>query len=53
MSSTERPELKNEVSPPTKEDRMKILENYFGIIKLDKPITLKEILELEDDNWLY
>jgi Arc/MetJ-type ribon-helix-helix transcriptional regulator len=38
---------------PPKEDRMMILENYVGIVKLKKPFTLEEILELEEDNWLY
>jgi hypothetical protein len=32
-----------------KEDRMKILESYVGIIKLNKPLTLCEIFELEED----
>jgi hypothetical protein len=36
-----------------KEDRMKILESYAGIVKLNKPLTLREIFELEEDNWLY
>lgn len=60
----QRPELKSEIFPGStkdegaakkvpKEDRMKILEKYVGIIKLNKPLTLKEILELEEDNWLY
>ena len=38
---------------PSKEDRMKILESYVGILKLKKPLTLEEIFELEEDNWLY
>jgi hypothetical protein len=38
---------------PPIEDRMKILESYVGIVKLKKPFTLAEILELEEDNWLY
>ncbi len=57
-------ELKKEIAPgstkdretagkPPIEDRMKILENYVGIVKLKKPFTLEEILELEEDNWLY
>jgi hypothetical protein len=59
----QRPELKREVAPgltteveiirkPSKEDRMKILESYIGIVKLKKPLTLEEIFELEEDNWL-
>jgi Arc/MetJ-type ribon-helix-helix transcriptional regulator len=59
----QRPELKKEIftrstkdheieeKPPIK-DRMKILESYVGIVKLKKPFTLEEILELEEDNWL-
>jgi Arc/MetJ-type ribon-helix-helix transcriptional regulator len=60
----QRPELKKEIASgstndeeiakkPPKEDRMKILEKYVGIVKLKKPLTLEEILELEEDNWLY
>ena len=37
---------------PSKEDRMKIMESYVGILKLKKPLTLEEIFELEEDNWL-
>mgnify|MGYP003608246905 FL=1 len=59
----QRPELKREVAPgstrdvetarmSSKEDRMKILESYVGIVKLKKPLTLEEIFELEEDNWL-
>ncbi len=59
----QKPELKKEITPgltkdmeitgmPSKEDRMKILENYVGILKLKKPLTLEEIFELEEDNWL-
>ena len=59
----QKPELKREVAPgsttdvqitkmPSKEDRMKILESYVGIVKLKKPLTLEEIFELEEDNWL-
>lgn len=36
-----------------KEDRMKALDKYVGIIKLKKPLSLEEILELEEDTWLY
>jgi hypothetical protein len=43
---------KNAEKPPI-EDRMKILESYVGIVKLKKPFTLEEVLELEEDNWLY
>ena len=60
----QKPELKKEIAQgstndrenadkPPKEDRMKILENYVGIVKLKKPFTLEEIIELEEDNWLY
>jgi len=60
----QKPELKKEIAPgltedvetarmPSKEDRMKIMESYVGILKLKKPLTLEEIFELEEDNWLY
>lgn len=56
----QKPELKKEIAQGStkdreiaekipKEDRMKILENYVGIVKLKKPFTLEEILELEED----
>lgn len=32
-----------------KEDRKKILDKYYRIIKLDGPISLEEILDLEED----
>jgi hypothetical protein len=59
----QRPELKKEIfirstkdheieEKPPIVDRMKILESYVGIVKLKKPFTLEEILELEEDNWL-
>lgn len=41
------------VGMPLKEDRMKALDKYVGIIKLKKPLSLEEILELEEDTWLY
>ena len=36
-----------------KEDRMKALEKYVGIIKLKQPLTLEEILDLEDEAYQY
>ncbi len=59
----QRPELKKEIDTvstkdqeiaekPPFGDRMKILESYVGIVKLKKPFTLEEILELEEENWL-
>jgi len=55
----QKPELKKEIliketdEKPPKEDRMILLEKYIGITKLKKPLSLEEILDLEDDNWLY
>ncbi len=37
----------------TKDERMKTLDKYVGIIKLKEPLTLVEILELKEDTWLY
>ena len=36
-----------------KKDRKKILDKYYGIIKLDRSVSLEEILDLEEDTWLY
>ena len=51
---------KNELNEPDeieektkKEDRKKILDKYYGIIKLDRPVSMEEILDLEEDTWLY
>jgi hypothetical protein len=60
----QRPKLKKEIvtgsttdqeiaEKPPIGDRMNILESYVGIVKLKRPFTLAEILELEEDNWLY
>lgn len=35
------------------EEKKKILDKYCRIIKLDRPISLEEILDLEEDTWLY
>lgn len=35
------------------EEKTKVLDKYCGIIKLGRPISLEEILDLEDDTWLY
>jgi len=34
------------------EDRLKILESFIGIVKIKKRLSLEDILELEEDNWL-
>ncbi len=34
-----------------KDERRKALDKYFGIVKLDKPLTLEEILEMGEDTW--
>lgn len=36
-----------------KKDRKKLLNKYIGLIKLDRPLKLEEILDLEEDAWLY
>jgi predicted DNA-binding antitoxin AbrB/MazE fold protein len=34
-----------------KEERKKALDKYVGIIKLDKPLTLEEILDMGEESW--
>jgi hypothetical protein len=34
-------------------DRRKILDKYYGIIRLDRVVSLEEILELGDDSLRY
>jgi Arc/MetJ-type ribon-helix-helix transcriptional regulator len=59
-----KPELKKEIASESlrdmknaerrlKKDRMTILESYIGILKPSKSLTSEEILDLEEDNWLY
>jgi hypothetical protein len=38
---------------PQKEERKKILDKYYGIIKLDRPVSIEEILDLEEETWQY
>lgn len=46
-------ELEEQKGKTWKEDRKRILEKYYGIIKLYRPVSLEEILDLEEDAWLY
>lgn len=34
-----------------KDDREEILDKYAGSVKLDRKVTLKEILELGEERW--
>jgi len=34
-----------------KDEREEILDKYAGIIKLDRPVSLREILELGEERW--
>ncbi len=36
-----------------REARKKILDKYYGIIKLDRTVSIDEILELEEEAWQY
>ncbi len=36
-----------------KEQRKKILDRYYGVIKLDRIVSIEEILNLEEDSWRY
>jgi hypothetical protein len=36
-----------------KEERKKILDKYYGIIKLDRKVSMEEILDLEEETWQY
>lgn len=35
------------------ETRKKILDKYFGVIKLDRTVSIEEILDLEEEAWRY
>jgi hypothetical protein len=36
-----------------REERKKILDKYYGIIKLDRKVSIEEILDLEEEAWQY
>lgn len=46
-------ELKKERDQVQKEDRKMILDRYYRIIKLDRTVSIEEILDLEEDSWRY
>jgi hypothetical protein len=46
-------ELKKEKDQVQKEDRKMILDRYYRIIKLDRTVSIEEILDLEEDSWRY
>jgi len=46
-------ELIDEKEPLQKEQRKKILDKYYGSIKLDRIVSIEEILDLGEDSWRY
>jgi len=38
---------------PLNELRKKILNKYYGIVKLDRVVGIEEILDLEEETWRY
>ena len=46
-------ELIEAKEPMQKEQRKKILDKYYGIIKLDRIVSIEEILDLGEDSWRY
>ncbi|HOV83161.1 MAG TPA: hypothetical protein PLQ01_10885 [Methanothrix sp.] len=39
--------------PLSKEQKKKILDKYYGCIKLDRIVSLEEIIDLGEDSWRY
>ena len=39
--------------PLQKGERKKILDKYYGIVKLDRVVSMEEILDLEEDTWQF
>ncbi len=39
--------------PLQKKRRKEILDKYYGIIKLDRIVSIEEILDLGEDSWRY
>ncbi|MDD1760236.1 MAG: hypothetical protein LUQ44_06470 [Methanothrix sp.] len=52
-SSREMNELIDAMEPLQKEQRKKILDKYYGSIKLDRIVSIEEILDLGEDSWRY
>ena len=53
MSERELYELMETKKPLLKGERKKILDKYYGIVKLDRVVSIEEILDLEEDTWQY
>lgn len=53
LTETELEELEKIKEKIWKEKKKKVLDKYYGIIKLDRPLSLEEILDLEEDTWLH
>ena len=53
LSKRELDELIETKEPLQKEERKKILDKYYGSVKLDRTVSIKEILDLEEDTWRY
>jgi len=39
--------------PLSKEQKKKVLDKYYGCIKLDRIVSLEEIIDLGEDSWRY
>lgn len=52
-SSRKMNELIDAKEPMQKEQRKKILDKYYGSIKLDRIVSIEEILDLGKDSWRY
>lgn len=52
-SSRKMNELIDAKEPMQKEQRKKILDKYYGSIKLDRIVSIEEILDLGEDSWRY
>ena len=53
LSKRELDELIETKEPLQKEERKRILDKYYGSVKLDRTISIEEILDLEEDTWRY
>lgn len=53
LSRRELDELIETKEPLQKEERKKILDKYYGSVKLDRTVSIEEILDLEEDTWRY
>lgn len=54
ISGKKKPEKQKNINAPLQKDaRKKVLDKYYGVIVLDRTVSIEEILDLEEEPWQY